>query len=59
MITMRKFKGPRAFVQVGDYQGRNKRKNSVFRVVNGVTAEDLADAVEKAVNSLTPLASAE
>lgn len=51
-IRMTKFKGPRCFVQVGKYEGRNKRTQSTFRVIEGVELKDLRAAVEAAVNGI-------
>jgi len=52
MIIFAEQKGPRCFVQVGAYEGRNKRTKSVFRVVHNVDLAELKTVVEKAVNDL-------
>lgn len=51
-MRMKKYEGTRCFVQVGVYEGRNKRSNSTFRVIEGVKLDELKDAIVNAVNAM-------
>lgn len=50
MLNMSKKTGPRTFVHVGKYEGRNKRTHSTFRVVHGLELEQLKKIIQEAVN---------
>ena len=52
MIRFEKHTGVRTFVQIGVYEGRNKRTQSLFRVIEDVKLEDLKPAIAACINGL-------